>query len=51
MAQKHGVVLSKTSAFQDAGVYLIFDAQQRKADSVLDLIFDVFKNVVDLSSK
>ncbi len=51
MAQKHSVDLSKTSAFQEALVYLADPwrdrAQQCKVDSVLTLIF----YVVDLSSK
>ncbi len=47
MTQKHGAALSKTSASQDAGVYLsdlwLDRVQQCEVDSVLiDLIFDVF---------
>ncbi len=56
MAQKHGVKLFKTSAFQNARVYLSdFSrdcAQQSKVDSVLtwsNILF--FLKVVDLSSK
>ncbi len=38
MAQKHGLALSKTFAFQDARADLSYRAQLRKVDSVLKLI-------------
>ncbi len=57
MAQKRGIALSKTFAFQDEHVYLSDPwrdhAQQCKVDSVLTWsnILCFFFNVVDLSSK
>ncbi len=59
MAQKRGAALSKTSAFQDVYIYvnicMIFDAivhcSAKLTLCLLDLIFYVFLNVVDLSSK
>ncbi len=53
MTQRCDVTLFKTSAYQDARVYLtdIFDLSFELILCLLDLIFYVFLNVVDLISK